>query len=272
MSLHPQLLRHAAARRAFTAMELVMALAISGLILICILGVVGASSSAWKHQESSSLGVTSGARTQFYLERTLRGAQDIGYWASGESPNPASLLLWAHDTHAAGLISQYDHQKQLAELVLIRHDPVSKKLNVFRPIAWTEMSSAEQADASQTLAGADFNSKTAADAFAQKSWVQAYAIAGAASDESVTSAWMNVDRSSNNPIASFRFDVSRSGRSHLVMGTVSVRTASSRDNWTKQVLKKAATLLEPDIELELEPAGDSGSGDPIEFTLELIEQ
>lgn len=223
--------------RGFTALELILALGLTGLIALCVLGLMGASGSIWKQQQQSSVGVTSGTRTLAYLERILRASQDVGYWAPGDPSEPATLLLWSHDLLSKVDESKRDHRIQWCELTLVRYDPATKKLKLYRPIEWSQMTLLQQTAASMTLDSSEFNSAAAAAAFAEQSWVESYVLAGGAAGEEVASVWLDVDRSFSNPLVRLRVQVSRGGQAYFVYGTVSLRVRSEEDDWTTQILK-----------------------------------
>lgn len=234
-------------RRAFTAIEMSLALALAGLIGVCVVGLVGASSAIWRQQQEAGVGVTSGARAQSYLERVLRSAQDVGYSSPGGPTEAPAMLLWAHDLLSKDDPDLRDHQIQACELLLIRYESDARQIKLFRPIKWTDMTSAQREKAVEVVSRAAFSQLETANDFAANDWVEQHVLAGAAAGEQVTAAWWQVDRTSTNPIIRLRFELLRDGQTRLVYGTVSLRVPSQDDDWSTQILQKQSTApSEPD--------------------------
>lgn len=228
-------------RRAFTAIEMSLALVVAGLIGVCVVGLVGASGTIWRQQQEAGVGVTSGARAQSYLERVVRSAQDVGYSSPGSASEAPAMLLWAHDLLSKDDPDLRDHQIQACELLLIRYDSDARQIKLYRPIQWTDMTSAQRDKARETVSTAAFAQLQTANDFATNDWVEQHVLAGAAAGEQVTAAWWQVDRSSMNPIIRLRFELLRDGRTRLVYGTVSLRVPSKDDDWATQILQKETT-------------------------------
>jgi hypothetical protein len=218
-----------------------------GLIAICVVSLLGASASVWRQEQGAVGGVTSKARTQSFLERTLRASHEVGYWASGEGAEAPALLLWAHDLRSKQTSEVRDHEIQACEMLLVRYDAAAKKLRLYVPIDWTSMTSAEQTEAGETITAASFAAKATADAFMARSWVQTHVLSGAAEGELVTAMWVDVDRTGANPVVRFRIDLVRDGQTQALYGVVRLRVASDDDDWSPLVLQKAPVQgTEPD--------------------------
>ena len=241
-------------RLAFTAMEVMLALAVSGLIALCVMGLVGASSGVWQHTSQTLPGLTAGARAQSYMERTLRIAHEVGYWASGDGTDPPALLLWAHDLRSKQPSETRDHEIQGCELLLVRYDSIGNKLRLYVPIDWTGMTSNEQTEASEIITAASFNTKAAADTFIGRSWVESHVLAGALDGEQVTEMWVDVDRTGDNPLVRFRMTLAREGQTMLLHGAVRLRVPSQADDWAPLVLQNPPPQ-----------DGDDEDGDPFGF-------
>jgi len=222
--------------RGFTAVEVLLALCLTGFIALCVLSMTMASSQIWAHQQESAGAGTSGARAKSYVERVLRSAQDVGYWSEGSDEEPAALFLWAHDKGTRQPEATRDHQVQQCELMLIRHDPVGGKIKLYRSREYSLLSPAERLLAEQLMTTTQFNSRLTADTFAALPWVQEHDLVGSGG-ETVQNVTWNVDRTGDNPIVRLRFDVVRAGVTQTVNATVSLRVRDAEDDWSKTILE-----------------------------------
>lgn len=229
-------LRRAPMGRAFTAVELLMALCLAGVIALCVVSLLGASGQIWGQQQQGSSDTISGSRAQSYIERELREAHDVGYWWAGTADEPAVLLLWAHDLHTEVADARPDHRVQRSELLLIRHDPDAKQLTLLRPRPWSEMSASEQTEAAEIISSADLALKQTAEDLAASDWVETHVLSGGAG-ESVTGCWWNVDRSNDRPIVKFRLEIVRGGKPVTLSGIVSMRVRAAEDDWSRSTLE-----------------------------------
>ena len=226
------------AARGYTALEVILALAVTGVIAVCLVSLLGASSQIWRQEHETVSRLIGGARVQSYLERMLRESHDFGYSASGEGVDPPAILLWSHDLRSRQSGESRDHQIQQCELLLIRYDPAAQKLIFHLPMDWTEMTSAQQAEAGALVEPAAFAEKATADAFLARDWVHAHVLAGASANEKVTAMWIEPDRTSTNPIVRFRIDLARDGASQTLYGIVRMRVPGQQDNWSSHVLEQ----------------------------------
>lgn len=224
------------ARRGFTAVEVLLAMCLAGFIGLCVLSMTAASSQIWSQQEESSGIGTTGVRTRAYLERVLRSAQDVGYWAEGSESEPAAMLLWAHDDGTRQPDAYRDHQLQQCELLLVRHDPEAGQIKLYRSKDYALLTPAEQLLAKLLMTSSAFNTRAAADAFAASAWVEEHTLAGNVG-ETVENVSLNVDRTGENPIVWLRFDLVRGGLSQTVNVTVSLRVRDKKDDWTRTILQ-----------------------------------
>ncbi len=250
------------AARGFTALELMLALALTGIIGLCIYALTGASSQIWKQQQEGPQNLAGAGRTQSYVERVLRVSHDVGYWAPGSSTEPASLLLWAHDLGTQEPGATRDYQIQQLEMVLIRFDESTGKIKLYRAKNWDDISLVDQLVATALVSELTFGQRLTADTFAAAPWVDQYVIAGGGGQK-VTKATWTVDRTTDNPIVRFRIEMGEGDRAQVTTGVVGLRMRSSDDDWTSELLK-----LEP---LTDDSGGDSGGDDgDIDFSLDLF--
>lgn len=240
-----------------------MALSLAGFIALCVLAMTSASSQVWTEQRESAGNGTSSVRAKSYMERVLRSSQDVGYWSAGSTTEPAALLLWADDDGASQAEAMGDHRIQQCELMLIRHDPETKQIKLYRGRQWDLLSSVEQLLGLDLVSTSAFNTRATADAFAQQTWVQEHLLAGGPGEE-VINVQVNVDRSMDNPIVHFRYEVLRAGRIQTIFAIVSLRVPGAEDDWSTDILEKS---LEPTDPL----GGGGGGGDGgLDFSLDLF--
>src|SRR5690606_9833348 len=69
---------HATARRrAFTALELSLSLGLGAIVALCAVSLTSATGRIWQAQQQGGIGTNTGQRTESYLERALRQAQNV---------------------------------------------------------------------------------------------------------------------------------------------------------------------------------------------------
>jgi Tfp pilus assembly protein PilE len=252
----------ARANRGFTAVEMMLALLLTGFIAVCVLSMTSASSQLWRHQQEAAGTSTTGVRAQSYLERILRSAKDVGYWSAGSDSEPAALLLWAHDQGSQELDATRDHQIQTCELVLIRHDPAAGKIKMYRAADWSTLSLTDQLLALELVTPTAFGSRLTADTFATLPWVREQVLAGVSGEEVSNAVW-EVDRTGDNPVVRMRFDVSSNGYVQTINVTVSLRIRNADDDWSEAILELGL------VEEDTGDSGDGGDGD-LDFSLDLF--
>lgn len=215
-------------------MELMLGLAITGLVGLCAATLVSATSKTWQAQQQDVSATTATGRTRSFLERAIHNAQDVGYWADGTGAEPATLLLWANDQFAHSGAAALDHQPQLYELTLLRYDASAKRLVLYRPRAWTSLSTSQQSAASLKVAVGGLTNQATADQLRAADWVEEIPVLGNAAAP-VTSGWLAVDRTFERPLVRYRFDQLRLGTAVPVKGIISLRARAADDNWTKDL-------------------------------------
>ncbi len=246
---------HAAARRrAFTALELSLSLGLGAIVALCAVSLTSATGRIWQQQQEGGIGINTGQRTESYLERALRQAQNVGYFSTGAGTDPATLLLWDNDDHPdAGS----DRRIQVGELTLFEFDEENGQLMLVTPIPWDSMTESQKEQAAAVLTQEQLELPSAAETFAASDWVTRKVIAGGAAED-VTNAWWSVDRSADRPVVRFRIDMTCDGQPVSSYGTVTLRIRAESDDWTEEALKRSP--VEEDTGDDGGDDGDGGGG------------
>ncbi len=156
--------RVAAPRRGFTLVELLLGLAITALISVCVLGLTSAAADAWTLHAPGSNAATKATKIEedaAVRAATLRNVQRslaIGY-ASGLAMSPPTgeglLLFWFDDRLDLVGTPQY------GELRLLHADPAEARVVLWSPRPWNDYTPAERA---QLATAADLDAASTADA------------------------------------------------------------------------------------------------------------
>lgn len=115
-------------RGAFTAMELLMALSITTIILLALSAVMASVAQGWTYTENTQGYVLAETAGMHRIERLLRDARLTGAYSTGSvdgsGSTPAYMLLWAEDRQANETI-------EIGEVALLEHDPESQTVLVW---------------------------------------------------------------------------------------------------------------------------------------------
>lgn len=141
----------AAARRGFTAMELMLGMLVTALVMGAVTAVMTAVSKGWSQSTSTESASNTTVQSHVRMLRTLKQARQIGTTRTGSvngNTNPgAAVMLWKGDANL-------DSRIQFSELAMLEHDTSNDKLIQYEvefPSSWT----AAQKTAADTPALAD---------------------------------------------------------------------------------------------------------------------
>jgi hypothetical protein len=115
--------------RGFTFVELCLGLVVTSMVLAGVASFSLAVSSAWQNAGNSQSVLLSGNHDALLLAERIRPCALTGGWVAGSvdgsSSTGAAVLLWKSDTNSNGLINY-------SEILLIQHDPVKKRINLYQ--------------------------------------------------------------------------------------------------------------------------------------------
>ena len=119
-TFHPQLSRRARGRTAaaFTLMELVLGMLVTGLVMIAVGALMSAVAQGW--EQSGETQATSTYRVQAHarIQKILKSAKQLGAVRAGSidgNYQPAGVMIWAEDANG-------DNAVQFSELGLLVHE------------------------------------------------------------------------------------------------------------------------------------------------------
>jgi Tfp pilus assembly protein PilW len=114
-------------RRGFTAIELILGMLITTLIMGAMAAFCMAMSTAWKSAEKTQAVTLLGNQVVMRVQNEIRNAKLIGACTAGSSDGSATgaaLLLWKQDTNGDGYI-------QGNEVEMIEHDTTNHTLKLY---------------------------------------------------------------------------------------------------------------------------------------------
>jgi type II secretory pathway component PulJ len=132
-----RMLRTSSRTRGFTAMELMLGMIITSLVMVAITGLTTAVGRGWTHCNSAQ--ATSNAMVQSHVRllRILKAARQIGTTRQGSltstAGSPAAVMLWKGDANR-------DDKTQFSELAMIEYSSSDKTLLLYEveyPSNWT---------------------------------------------------------------------------------------------------------------------------------------
>lgn len=119
---------HRFQRRAFTAMELLMALGITIIILLTLSAVMASVAQGWTFTENTQGYVLAETAGMHRIERLLRDARLTGAYSTGPIDDskapPAYMVLWAQDR-------QGNEKIEIGEIAVLEHDPRTNTVRVW---------------------------------------------------------------------------------------------------------------------------------------------
>src|SRR5690606_37665752 len=110
--------------RGFTAVELMMGLAITGLVMAALAAVMFSVAQGWRAAELTQVGAVSESVAMGRIARTLREARAVGpprTFADGS----IGMMYWAEDVGD-------DRQKKISEMATLEFDPSKRVVRLLR--------------------------------------------------------------------------------------------------------------------------------------------
>jgi hypothetical protein len=105
-------------RAAFTLMELIMGMIITGLVMAAIAALLSAVAMGWEQSGKSQTSSIHRVQTHARIQRILKGIKQLGAIRSGSingNSAPAAVMIWKSDDNGDG-------KAQISELALLVHE------------------------------------------------------------------------------------------------------------------------------------------------------
>lgn len=213
-----------AARPGMTLVELCIGMVVTAMVLAALSAMWFGVAHAWAGSTASQGVALTGNLAAVRLESTFRAAKYLCQYTvgsvDGKSTPVGSVFFWKNDAWTA------DGAVQIAELALIEHDPVTKRLYLYEALPATSMSADQQTRASIRVTWTDLVASGTPGTFKTYDFVQKKVLS-----EAVAGASFNVPTSGKpnlRPSFEFTLTVSRPGGDLLVYGTASLRSPTTR--------------------------------------------
>jgi prepilin-type N-terminal cleavage/methylation domain-containing protein len=213
----------AATRRGMTLVELSIGMVVTTIVMGALFAVWFGVANAWNSSTSSQSVALTGNLAASRLESTFRTTKYLCQYAIGSvdgSRTPVgSVFFWKNDAWTA------DGAVQVAELALIEHDPVTKRLYLYEAKPSLAMTADQHTRASLTFTWADLIASGTPAAFKGYDFVQQKVFS-----EAVKGAAFNcpTPKPGSRPTVEFTLTISRPGGDSLVYGSAAVRAPTTR--------------------------------------------
>ena len=215
------------ARAAFTLMELVMGMIVTGLVMAAIGALLSAVAMGW--EQSGHAQTTSVHRVQAHarIQRILKGAKQLGAIRAGSvngNATPAGVMLWKSDNNGDGKV-------QFSELGLLVHeglvgtpDAYLSFYDVAYPAAWTAAQKAAADNTPPVVTEADVYKDSNIDTFRTMAYVHKTLVAS----NLVGVVFTRTDGADiTRPSLDYVLKFSKDNNVEVEYGTTSVRTPST---------------------------------------------
>jgi hypothetical protein len=214
-------------RAAFTLMELIMGMIITGLVMAAIAALLSAVAMGWEQSGKSQTSSIHRVQTHARIQRILKGVKQLGAIRAGSingNATPAAVMIWKSDNNGDGKV-------QFSELALLVHEGAvgteSGYLSFYDVQYPTSWSAAQRTAADNTppvVTEADVYKDSSIDTFRSMAYVQKTLVASnllgvvftRTDGADLTRPWLDYV---------LKFD--KENDVHVEYGTTSVRTPST---------------------------------------------
>jgi hypothetical protein len=210
-------------RPGMTLVELSIGLVVTTIVMGALFALWFGVANAWNTSTSSQGVALTGNLAASRLESTFRAAKFLCQYtvgsADGTTSPAGSVFFWKSDAWTA------DGAVQIAELALVEHDPVAKRLYLYEALPTTSMSADQQTRASLRVTWAEVVASGAPATFKGYDFVQKKVLS-----EAVTGAAFNCPspKPGSRPSLEFTLTISRPGGNMLVYGGAALRAPTTR--------------------------------------------
>ncbi len=207
-----------------TAVELSIGLVITTMVMGAISSLWYAMGTTWKISGAAQGAGLTASIASARIEARIRASRYFFQFAAGSltttPATPASLFYWKDDNWTASP----DGIVQIAEMALIEHDPVTKKIYVYEAMPAASMSAAQLTRAGTNATAADMTASTSPAAFKKLDFVKQAILTDA-----VTYASFNVPTATfgARPVIEYTLKVSRPEGVSTQYGSASPRATAN---------------------------------------------
>jgi Tfp pilus assembly protein PilW len=224
-----------------TMIEMTIGMIITTMVIGALGAVWYSVAETWRSSNSSQNVSATASQAVARMEGIFREARYVGMHTAGSvdgSAAGASAFVWrgpaltgpdtwAMNVNGSAKSTVPDGIPQVGELLLIEHDPATKRIYYYEPIDSSAMNASQLARASQDVTGAELDGTTLAASFKTSDLVQKKVLT-----EACTGAFFNYHPASGSTAACMEFTlkITRTGGSSMVYGTTTFRCPSRRPN------------------------------------------
>jgi hypothetical protein len=218
-----------------TLVEMTMGMIVTAMVIGALGAVWYSVGETWKGSTSSQNVSATSSQAVARMEGMFREVRYVGARTAGSldgSLAGASALVWRGDTwnknvNGSTKTTVPDGIPQVAELLLIEHDPATKRIYYYECIPQASMNASQLTRASQDVTGAELDSAAMAASFKASDLVKQKVLT-----ESCTGALFGYHAAAGltGACMEYTLKLSRGGTSSMVYGTTTLRCPSRRPN------------------------------------------
>jgi type II secretory pathway pseudopilin PulG len=113
--------------RAFTYVELCLALVVSAIMLSALAAFTLAVGNYWRQSSGTQSAALTANQALMRIQKRLYNAHRLGYCRAGNAGSPAAVVYWAADTNG-------DAFMQFTELRVLEHNPTDETIDLYTPV------------------------------------------------------------------------------------------------------------------------------------------
>ena len=218
-----------ARRRGLTLAELILGMAMLGIVMMAAAGLIAAVAAGWKSGDAVARTANVAERAGQRVEDALAAAL---YVLQVKAPATAGANSYVFFWKTDGITGLADGKAQFGEMALIEFDPATKAILLYEPMAGSAMTSAQFATASNS----DWGDPTSPDVvtfFKQQTFVQAATtlIGGQSGASEVSAAtFTSFATPGAKPLVSYSLTMAQGGLPVARQGTVTLRAGQKPRN------------------------------------------
>jgi hypothetical protein len=224
----PPTRRRRGCRGAFTLMELVMGMIVTGLVMAAIAALLSAVAMGWEQNGKSQASSIHRVQTHARVQRILKGVKQLGAVRAGSINGtaliPAGVMIWKSDDNG-------DNKAQFSELALLVHegavgtaDGYLSFYDVAYPTFWTEPQRTAADNAPPVVTQDDIFKDTSIDTFRTMTYVRKQLVAS----NLIGVVFTRTDGADiTRPSLDYVLKFNKDNDVHVEYGTTSVRTPTT---------------------------------------------
>jgi len=209
-------------RGAFTLMELVMGMIVTGLVMSAVAALLSAVAMGWDQSGRTQADSVQRVQAHARVQRILKGVRQLGAVRpgsiNGSAAQPAAVMIWKADANG-------DNKVQFSELALLVHEsPHVTFYDVAFPSSWSAAQCAAYDNAPPELTQDDVYKSTSIDDFRRLTYVRQQRVA----TNIVGAAFTRTDGAAvTRPSLDYVLKFDKDGEVHVEYGTTAVRTPTT---------------------------------------------